>query len=80
MELMEFLGFIFLLIFVSLTIAAGLGGGIIVIPILLIFFRFDAKKAVGISNFVILINAFLKYLIALRLNDPKKPKKKLIDY
>lgn len=77
---MEFLGLLLLLILVSLSITSGLGGGIIIVPILLIFYKLELKKAVAISNVIILASSFFKYLGALRHEDPLKKGKTIIDY
>lgn len=78
--MLEIIGFILFFIFGSLAVASGIGGGEITVPLLLIFFKFNFKKAVAISNCIVLINTFLSYLLALRRKDPLKPEKTLIDY
>lgn len=76
----ELQGLVLIIILGSLSIACGLGGGIITLPLLLIFFRLETKQAVAITNLIVLINSFTKYVSALEQNDPLKPSKKLIDY
>ncbi|MBN1970806.1 MAG: sulfite exporter TauE/SafE family protein [Candidatus Delongbacteria bacterium] len=51
-NILFFAGF-FIAVFSSLT---GLGGGVVFVPILTIYFRFDAKKAAGTSSFVMMFN------------------------
>lgn len=67
MELLEFIGFLLIIILASLSTASGIGGGAIVVPVTLMFFNLGAKEAVAIANIIIFINAFLKYVLALPL-------------
>lgn len=42
---------------------AGTGGGGIMVPIIMIFFKFDTKNAMSISGFAIVICQITKYII-----------------
>jgi len=59
----------------------GVGGGGIVIPIVIIFFKFDAKNAVALSNFSIFLSSLMRWLIFLKDKHPlKKGKGLMLDY
>jgi uncharacterized membrane protein YfcA len=45
----------------------GVGGGGMVVPIAMLFFKFDAKNAIALSNFSIFLSSAIRYL----LNSPK---------
>ena len=42
--------------------AGGLGGGGIMIPVLMVFFGFDIRSAIGISNATIFVSAVCRYV------------------
>ena len=50
----------------------GVGGAGIVVPLSMIFFRFDAKNAVALSNFSIFLSALIRYLIFMSDKHPLK--------
>ena len=75
---MEFLGSILLIFGVGAGQAAGVGGGLIIIPILIQFFHQDPKKSVAVV-FVIIFSASFGNLI--NFSKKKSPKgDPLIDY
>ena len=43
MELSEFFGFILIVLIASLAAAAGIGGGVIIVPVSLLFFNLSSK-------------------------------------
>lgn len=80
MELSEFFGFILIVLIASLAAAAGIGGGVIIVPVSLLFFNLSSKQAAALSNLLILVNAFFKYVFGMKRTDPLKKEKTLIDY
>ena len=58
-----------LVVFACLWLAnmGGVGGGGMVVPISMLFFKFDAKNAIALSNFSIFLSSAIRYL----LNSPK---------
>ncbi|WP_025146506.1 sulfite exporter TauE/SafE family protein [Pedobacter jeongneungensis] len=62
------------LLLVSSAIATGLltgflgaGGGFLIVPVLMFFFRLDAKKAIGTSLFIITLNSISGFLSEMNL-------------
>lgn len=51
-----------------LTGLLGAGGGFLIMPALMIFYRLDAKKAVGTSLFIITLNALAGFVSELGLD------------
>lgn len=51
MNQLEFWGMIVTFLILWITNIGGMGGGGMVVPISLLFFQFDAKNAVTVSNF-----------------------------
>lgn len=76
----EIIGTITIAVLGSIAAAAGLGGGVIVIPIVLLLFGLSVKQAAAMSNVVILVNSTAKFITAIGKKDPLKPTKTLIDY
>lgn len=67
-------------ILLSLFSIAGLGGGGIIIPFSMVFFVFDTKNAIAISNFAIFTCSVARYLYTLDKKHPEKKDNVLIDY
>ena len=63
---MEFWGMIAVFWLIWLANMGGLGGAGFVFPISMLFFKFDAKNAIGLSNFSIWLSSFLRYLIFIK--------------
>lgn len=74
---------IFIFIFAN---AGGLAGGGTSLPCIMIFFRFDFKQAVALSNVTIFISSLMRYLINAKYTHPTKttpdgkPAGVLVDY
>jgi uncharacterized membrane protein (DUF373 family) len=76
---MEFIGFIILGIMIALSNAAGIGGGGIIVPICIIFFQFNTKESVALSNFCIFCASLVRFIMNYRDKHPQK-EAKVIDY
>ncbi|CDW75048.1 UNKNOWN [Stylonychia lemnae] len=59
---------------------AGLGGGGVIIPFSMIFFDFNTKDAIAISNFGIFTGAISRYIYSLDKKHPEKENAVIIDY
>lgn len=72
-----------LIVMVSLSMfatIAGIGGGPIFVPLLLLFFGMSQKETTSLSNGLTLFSSFSKMLVSMRLNDPDIPRRSLINY
>ena len=69
---LEIAGFIITILALLFANSGGLGGGGIMIPVLLVFFGFDIKSAIGISNATIFVSAVCRYLQNLPKSHPRK--------
>jgi len=78
---LEYVGFFVTFICIVGTNAGGLGGGGVMLPVLIVFFRFDLKRAIAMSNSTIAVSGFIRYLMNLGKPHPlKAPHGLLVDY
>jgi uncharacterized membrane protein YfcA len=78
MKQSEFWGLIVVFIALWLANMGGVGGGGIVMPISIIFFRFDPKNAIALSNFSIFLSSIIRFLLNAHKPHPLKKGKGLI--
>jgi len=76
----EILGTLLTSMILSLFSIAGLGGGGIVIPFSMLFYDFNTKNAMAISNFTIFACSISRYLYTMDKKHPVKKDCVLIDY
>lgn len=76
----EMIGIVIIPLLLSLFSIAGLGGGGIIIPFSMVFFVFDTKNAIAISNFAIFTCSITRFLYTLDKKHPDKKENVLIDY
>eukprot|EP00347_Sterkiella_histriomuscorum_P009932 403339320 len=78
----ELVGIVIIPLLLSLFSIAGLGGGGIIIPFSMIFFVFDTKNAIAISNFAIFTCSVTRYIYTLDKKHPHPDKKQnvIIEY
>lgn len=69
---MEIIGTFVLTILNVLTAISGIGGGGIVVPLLMVFFELQTKKAVAVSGFIILLVSICRYVTTLKHRHPDK--------
>ena len=80
MQTSEIVG-VCLIVFLSMfAIIAGMGGGSIFIPMLLLFFSMSQKEAIALSNGLTVFSSISKMIVSMRLKDPDIPHKTLINY
>ena len=58
---LEYVGCLFVMLQIFYSNIGGLGGGGILIPTCIIFFNFDTKNAIMMSNITILASALYRY-------------------
>lgn len=79
LDLRDFIGFIFLFIAIVFGNAAGVGGGGIIMPTLIILFNFEILQASALSNSMICIGFIIKFCFNVCEKHPKF-NKPLINY
>lgn len=76
----EITAIIILTIISMLATTAGVGGGAAVVPLSLIFLKFQTKEAVALANGLVLFNGSIKFLTGLKRKHPLDNKKTIVDY
>lgn len=71
---MEIIGFIVLFLCSIITTVAGIGGGVIFLPILMLMFDFNDKDAVPISISIVFIILFLRNILSIPERHPRRDK------
>lgn len=56
----------------------GIGGGGVVVPIAMLFFQFDAKNAIALSNFSIFLSSLIRFFANAHRPHPLKNGKGLL--
>lgn len=59
---------------------AGIGGGGLIIPFIILFYGFNAKEATQQAAFYIFMGGLVRYIINIPLKSPFKPEWTIIDY
>ena len=77
---LEIAGFFVLGIIMGLCNVAGIGGGAIDVPLVMLFFKFSIKEAIAISNMIILFGTLARYIYKWNDMNPNKPQVVLVDY
>lgn len=78
MKPMEFWGLVLTFVILWFTNMGGLGGGGSIVPISMLFFRFDAKNAIALSNVSIFLSSFIRFIVLARRPHPLKNGKGLL--
>jgi len=63
-----------LTVLMALAVMSGIGGGGIIVPLLMVFYKLSTKEAIAISGFTILTGSITRYAITTgdRHPDPNK--------
>lgn len=80
METKEIFGTVIFVLLAMLSAAAGIGGGALMVPILLMMFDFDTKQSVALANGIIFFSGAVKFFVGIRRTHPKIPHRTLINY
>lgn len=78
MKPLEFWGLATTFVILWFTNMGGLGGGGSIVPISMLFFRFDAKNAIALSNISIFLASFIRFIIFAKRPHPLKNGKGLL--
>jgi uncharacterized membrane protein YfcA len=73
METREYYGLVAFAAFMALANLAGVGGGGVAIPMIMIFFKFETKEAVACSTFTILWCSLARFFLNYKGKHPEKP-------
>lgn len=76
----EWGGYSLVAVLMGLCNVAGIGGGAIDQPIIQVFFKFEIKEAIALSNLVILCGSFTRFIYTWKIRNPVKPTTPVIDY
>eukprot|EP00347_Sterkiella_histriomuscorum_P013136 403365874 len=76
---LEFMGLFLLIVIMSLSTMAGIGGGGVVIPFCMTFFSFETKNAIALSGLTILSCSITRYIVSINERHPER-NSVVIDY
>ena len=65
---------------IALSNAAGVGGGALILPILIVLLSFTEPEAVALSNFLIFLGSLVRFLVGFRQRHPDNPDRPAIHY
>ena len=77
---MEVGGMVIMVFLSMFSTIAGIGGGPVIVPILLIFFNMSQKETIALSNGLIIFNGVSKLFVSMNSRDPDVPRRTLINY
>lgn len=77
---LEIIGIVLYIIAAVLSGLAGMGGGSILVPILIIFFKFSTKEAINVGNIFIFFCGTIKFAVGMTTSHPNIPHRTIIDY
>jgi len=69
---MEAFGTAVLTVLMALAVMSGIGGGGIIVPLLIVFYKLDTKAAISVSGCTILSGSICRYFITLNERHPHK--------
>ncbi len=59
---------------------AGIGGGVIDVPLVMLFFKFGTRQAIALSNMIIFMGTVTRFIYYFNERNPNKPHVVLVDY
>lgn len=72
MQPIEIIGTVVLTILMALAVMSGIGGGGIIVPLLMVFYKLETKKAIAVSGFTILIGSLSRFGFTYKARHPLK--------
>ena len=70
--LIEVGGTLVLTVLMAMAVMAGIGGGGVIVPLLMVFYHFETKEAIAVSGFTILTGSVTRFIITWREKHPSK--------
>lgn len=61
MMTIEIVGTVVLTILMALAVMSGIGGGGIIVPLLMVFYKLETKRAIAISGLTILVGSIARF-------------------
>jgi uncharacterized membrane protein YfcA len=61
-----------LTLLMALAVMSGIGGGGIIVPLLMVFFKLETKRAIAVSGFTILVGSIARFAMTYKARHPKK--------
>ena len=68
----EIVGTVVLTILMALAVMSGIGGGGIIVPLLMVFYKLQTKKAIAVSGLTILIGSISRFVLTVNARHPSK--------
>lgn len=72
MRPIETIGTIVLTVLMALAVMSGIGGGGIIVPLLMVFYKLETKKAIAVSGFTILVGSLSRFGFTYKARHPIK--------
>ena len=70
--LIEVGGTLVLTVLMAMAVMAGIGGGGVIVPLLMVFYHLETKEAIAVSSFTILTGSVTRFIITWREKHPSK--------
>jgi uncharacterized membrane protein YfcA len=68
----EIVGTFVLTFLMAVALMSGIGGGGIIVPLLMVFYRLSTKEAIAVSGFSILVGSIGRYILTINSRHPEK--------
>ena len=72
MRPIEIYGTVILTILMALAVMSGIGGGGIIVPLLMVFYKLETKEAIAVSGFTILVGSVSRFAFTYKARHPLK--------
>lgn len=72
MQPIEVAGTVVLMVLMALAVMSGIGGGGIIVPLLMVFYKLATKEAVAVSGFTILVGSVSRFAFTYNERHPDK--------
>jgi uncharacterized membrane protein YfcA len=72
MKSIEIIGTIVLTILMAIALVSGIGGGGIIVPLLMVFYKLPTKESIAVSGFSILIGGIGRFILTINMRHPEK--------
>ena len=80
MNILEFVGCFLIIVMAFISNAAGTAGGGVVIPLIMMFFGWDTKDGIAISNFTVVFTALTRFILEYKKRNTIKGYGTIINY